>query len=292
MVLLKKMKYNFCIIGVAGYIAPRHLLAIKNLKHNLLLAYDKSSVVGILDKYFPKALFFNKYNLFKKKFISLKKIDYTVILTPNYTHFSFIVFCLKNKSHVICEKPLVLSVKQLNVIKKLEIKFNRNVYTILQLRTLKKVDRVKKAIKLKKNYKVDIKYITPRGNWYQSSWKGDHKKSGGIIFNIGIHLLDLLCYLFGSYTSFSVKKINQDTVKGKVSFSNADVKFYLSIKNNFLKKNVVRNFSINNKKLDLSENFNLSHQICYEQIIKKKLFDTNSVTESIKLAENITNAIL
>ena len=196
-------KYNFAVIGVAGYVAPRHLKAIKNLNSNLLISYDKSDNVGILDKFFSESLFFNNFDLFKKKFILLKKkIDFTVILTPNNTHYKYIKFALSNGSNVICEKPLVISPIHINKIQKLEKKFNRKVYTILQLRTLEVINKLKQQLqKSNKWYKVKVNYITPRGHWYQSSWKGDIKKSGGIIYNIGIHLLDALCYLFGKYRS-------------------------------------------------------------------------------------------
>jgi len=284
------MSFNFACIGVAGYIAPRHIQAIKTLNHNLILSYDKSDTVGILDKFFPKCLFFNRFSQFKKEFINLKKkISYTVILTPNHTHFNYIQFALSNGSNVICEKPLVLSEYHLNKIEKLEKKYQRKVHTILQLRTLNVVQKLKKKIhRSSRQYNININYITPRGHWYQNSWKGNPKKSGGVLFNIGIHLLDLLCYLFGDYTNYSLNKITKDCAKGMVEFSNAKANFYLSINKKDLKsfkgKKVVRDFIVNNNKIDLVKNFEQAHTNSYRAILQKKYFGLSSVKTGIQLA--------
>ncbi len=284
------MSLNFAIIGVAGYIAPRHLAAIKELGHNLSLSYDISDTVGILDRYFPKSLFFNQFNQFSKKFTNKKtKIDYTVILTPNFTHFKFIKFALSNGSNVICEKPLVLSTNHLKQLKKLEIKYNRKVFTILQLRTLEVVKKLYKEVKSsKKKHYIKINYITPRGEWYQSVWKGDIKKSGGVLFNIGIHLLDVLCYLFGDYKDYSLIKLDNNCAKGSISFTNAKANFYLSINKKDLKnykgKNVVRDFIINKKKIDLVKNFERAHTDSYKAIIENGSFDLKTVKKAIHLA--------
>jgi UDP-N-acetyl-2-amino-2-deoxyglucuronate dehydrogenase len=289
---------NFACIGVAGYIAPRHLQAIKSLKHNLILSYDKKDAAGILDKYFPNSLFFNQLSSFKKKFISFKKkINYTIILTPNSTHFAYIKFALSNGSNVICEKPLVLTIHHLKQLEKLEIKYNRRVFTILQLRTLKVIKKLKQKLKIdkinknKKNY-IKINYITPRGLKYKKTWKGNFKKSGGILFNIGIHLLDLLCYLFGDYKSYKLIKNNKDFSEGKVLFNNTKADFYLSINKKDLKKYsdkklVVRDFIINGKKIDLFKNSSEAHINCYKEILNKKLFGIQDIKKSIQLTVNL-----
>lgn len=287
-------KYNFAIIGVAGYIASRHLEAIQKLNHNLLISFDKNDTVGILDKYFPNTLFYNKIFEFKKKFIFLKKkINYTVILTPNYTHFSYIKFALSHGSNVICEKPLVISKHHLKQIELLEKKYKRNVYTILQLRTLAKIKKIKKEIQESNKFnKVIINYITPRGHWYQKSWKGDKKKSGGILFNIGIHLLDLTIYLFGDYLKYKKIINNNKLFKGELIFKNAQVIFNLStsleVFKKYKKKNIIRDFIINNKKLDLSKTFEKAHLNNYKAILQNKSqktkFDLASVKKAIGLA--------
>ena len=283
------MSFNFACIGVSGYIAPRHLQAIKTLNHNLILSYDKSDIAGTLDKFFPQSLFFNQFSQFKKKFINLKKkINYTVILTPNHTHFYYIEFALSNGSHVICEKPLVLSKYHLKKIAQLEKKYKRKVFTILQLRTLNEIKKLKKQIqKSKKYHNVEINYITPRNNSYLKSWKGNIKKSGGLLLNIGIHLLDILCYLFGNYTRYLLIKKNSHCVKGLVEFHNANANFYLSINKKDLKKcrkKVVRDFIINNQKVNLVKNAERAHTDSYQEILKNKQFSLSEVKKSIELA--------
>ena len=289
-------KLNFCIIGVAGYITPRHLEAIKALGHNLLLSYDPNDNVGVLDKHFPNSLFFNKYPKFEKEFRKLKnKIDYLVVLAPNYLHFKYIKFGLIHKINVICEKPLVLSLKHLQEIGKLEKQYNKKVFNILQLRTLKVVKNLKKTINDKKFYHVKINYITPRGHWYQSSWKGNDKKSGGLLFNIGIHLIDLVCYLFKDLNSYKTIKLNSNSAKGTILFNNAKVDFNLSIQKkdlNKYNKPVIRNFIINHKKIDLAKDFDQLHINCYKQIINHNMFTIDTFKPSITLATKLKNALL
>ena len=287
---------NFCIIGVAGYIAPRHLQAIKALGHNLLLSYDPNDNVGVIDKYFPHSLFFNKYPKFEKEFRKLKnKIDYLVVLAPNYLHFKYIKFGLIHKINVICEKPLVLSLKHLREIGKLEKQYNKKVFNILQLLTFKVVKNLKKTINDNKFYHVTIHYITPRGHWYQSSWKGNDKKSGGLLFNIGIHLIDLVCYLFKDLNSYKTIKLNSNSAKGTIIFNNAKVNFNLSIQKkdlNKYNKPVIRDFIINHKKIDLVKNFEQAHIDCYKQIINHNMFTIDTVKPSIILAAKLKNALL
>jgi UDP-N-acetyl-2-amino-2-deoxyglucuronate dehydrogenase len=282
---------NFCIIGVAGYIAQKHLQAIKTLGHHLLISYDLNDNVGILDKYFPHSIFFNNYNKFNKKFKKLrKKIDYLVVLTPSYLHYKYIKFGLRHKINVICEKPLVLSFKDLQKIEKLEKQYHKKVFTILQLRTLKVIQQLKKTINMNKFYDVSINYIAPRGHWYQSSWKANNRKSGGILFNIGIHLFDLVCYLFQDLHSCTTTSLNTNLAKGKILFKNAKVNFNLSIQKKDLKKNnkpVIRDFIINKKKIDLVQNSEKAHINCYKQIIKQKNFAIDTVKPSIILATKL-----
>jgi UDP-N-acetyl-2-amino-2-deoxyglucuronate dehydrogenase len=284
------MSYNFAIIGVAGYIAPKHLQAIQELKHNLLISFDKVNTELVIDKYFQSCQFFNRFSEFKKKFFKIKnKINYTVILTPNYTHFKYIKFALSHGSNVICEKPLVLTINHLRQLEKLEIKYNRKVFTILQLRTLKVIKQLKRQIKNnKKKYHVKVNYIAPRSMKYKKTWKGDSKKSGGILFNIGIHSLDLLCYLFGKHKSCKLVKNNNNFNKGKILFNNASVDFYLSINKKDLEKYknkpVIRDFIVNGKRIDLLKNSNQAHKQCYKDIINKRLFGIEEVKKSIELA--------
>ena len=246
--------------------------------------------MGILDTFFPDSLFYNKYSLFKKNFKKLKKkIDYTVITTPNYLHFKYIEFALSNGSNVICEKPLVISLTHLNKIEELEKKYKKKVYTIMQLRTLNSVKKLKKNINKDKKYNISINYITPRGQWYEESWKGKENKSGGILFNIGIHLIDLLCYFFGKHKKVKIISSDKKTVKGSICFNNANALFNLSINKNHLQKyktskSVIRDFIINDIKIDLAKNFDKAHIDCYYEILgkKKNIFTINNVKDSLK----------
>jgi len=277
---------HFAIIGIAGYVAPKHLQAIRLLKHNLLISYDINKKKKFLGNYFLNSLHYNKFNKFKKKFLEFKnKINFTIILTPNYTHYKYIKFALSNGSNVICEKPLVLTSDHLKQLEKLEVKYNRKVYTILQLRTLRVIKNIK--IRKKKNY-VKINYITPRGLRYKKTWKGNLKKSGGILFNIGIHLLDLLCYLFGDYKSCKLIVNNKYYNQGKILFNNAEVDFYLSINkkdlNMYKGKSTVKDFIINGKKIDLFKNSSAAHISCYKEILNKNYFGIKEVKKSTELA--------
>lgn len=286
-----KKKYNFCLIGVAGYVAKKHLFSIKKLKHQLLLSFDPNDSVGLLDSFFPDSLFFCKFSLFKKNYYKLrKKIDYTVIATPNYLHFKYIKFALSNGSNVICEKPLVISLRHLNKIEELEKKYKKKVYTIMQLRTVPEISSLKKKLNNKKNYNILINYVTPRGQWYEQAWKGNVRKSGGILFNIGIHLIDLLTYLFGRHTKVKIINSDQKSIKGLVYFNNARALFNLSINNNKLlkhktSKSIIRDFTINGKKIDLAKNFDDMHTGCYLIILQNKdnIFSIDSVKNSLKL---------
>jgi UDP-N-acetyl-2-amino-2-deoxyglucuronate dehydrogenase len=292
-------KYNFCLIGVAGYIAKKHLFSIKKLKQKLLLSYDPNDSVGLLDSFFPNSLFFCKFSLFKKNYYKLrKKIDYTIIATPNYLHFKYIKFALSNGSNVICEKPLVISLRHLKKIQELEKKYKKKVYTIMQLRTLDEVNRLKKKINKKKNYNILIDYVTPRGQWYEQSWKGNVRKSGGILFNIGIHLIDLLTYLFGKHTKVKIIYSERKSIKGLVFFNNARALFNLSINNKKLfkykkSKSVIRDFFINDKKIDLAKNFDDSHTDCYLKILEKKdnIFTVSNVKKSLELVLDLKKQI-
>lgn len=285
------MRLNFAFIGIGSYIAPRHLEAIKSLKHNILISYDSNDKFKISDKYFSKIFHFNDFDIFKKKFKKIKdKINYLVITTPNHLHYKYIKYGLMNNVNVICEKPLVLTNYHLKQIVKLEKKYNKKVYTILQLRTLKVIKNLfDKNKKNKKNNIIKINYLTPRNKEYLKTWKGDIKKSGGILFNIGIHLLDLLCYLFGQPIQSKILKSSDSFSRGEIIFKNAKANYFLSIREKDLKsykeKKVVRDFYINKKKLDLvPRNSYKCHLDCYKQILFKKNFNLNDVRPSIELA--------
>ncbi len=292
---------NFVMIGASGFIAPKHFDAIRKTNNNLIAAYDISETAGKIDSYFKNCKYFFNFQEFKRYLKFIKKrinIDYLVICTPNYLHYKYIEFGLKNKLNVICEKPLVLNYRDLLKIETLEKKFKKNVYCIMQLRLNGKLIKLKNKIHstIKKNpnkvFKVKINYITYRGDWFLKSWKGDMFKSGGLTTNIGIHLFDLLCWFFGKYESFKVNLSNSTENKGFLSFKNAKVEWLISISSKYL-KNVKkgsyakRELILDDKKIELSDNFTNLHIKSYSEILKKRGFGSSVVSTSISLTEKL-----
>ena len=193
---------NFALIGASGYIAPRHLKAIKDTNNNLLAALDRFDSVGIMDSYFPNADFFVEPERFDRHLEKLKydkniELDYVSICTPNYLHDSHIRMALRRGSDAICEKPLVLNPWNLDALAKMEKESGQRVWNILQLRLHKSIIELKKKVDAApkdKVFDIDLTYLTSRGNWYYTSWKGDVTKSGGIATNIGVHFYDIRSY--------------------------------------------------------------------------------------------------
>src|SRR3989338_7633080 len=212
------MSKNFAIIGAGGYIAPRHLQAIKETGNNLVAALDKNDSVGILDRYFDNVEFFTEYERFDRHAEKLKRlgenerIHYVSICTPNYLHDAHVRFALRIGADAICEKPLVISPWNLDALKELEKETGKKIKTVLQLRyhpTLKSLEEKINHEYNGKKHDIDLTYITPRGNWYFVSWKGDVKKSGGLATNIGIHFFDMLMWIFGKVNAYEVHYHNE-----------------------------------------------------------------------------------
>ena len=192
---------NFVLIGAAGYIAPMHMKAIKETGNNLIAALDKHDSVGVLDSFFPDAYFFAEFERFDRHLEKLKRegiaIDFLVVCTPNYLHDAHIRYGLKLGADVICEKPIVLNPWNVDALTLIEKETNKKAFSILQLRLHPAIQELKKKVDAgskNEKYKVDLQYITSRGNWYHNSWKGDIEKSGGIATNIGIHFFDMLLW--------------------------------------------------------------------------------------------------
>ena len=197
------MGLKFGLIGAAGYVAPRHMKAIYDTGNNLVVALDPHDSVGVIDSYFQKCEFFTEFERFDRHLEKLRRVgdgvDYVSICSPNYLHDAHVRFALRIGSDEICEKPLVINPWNLDALKKIEEREGKKINTIMQLRLLPSIIELKKNIeKSNKIFDVDLTYITSRGKWYKNSWKGDFKKSGGIISNIGIHFFDILCWIFGS----------------------------------------------------------------------------------------------
>ena len=290
-----KMK-TFALIGIAGYIAPRHLRAIKETKNDMVVSFDKNDSVGIIDSFFPNSKFFKKFDDFSKYIKNLKyneqNIDYVVICSPNYLHFSHIKFALENNIDVICEKPLVLSPKELKSLQFYENKYGAKVNSILQLRlhpAILKLKRKVNSTSVKKKFKVNLTYITPRGDWYLKSWKGSVKKSGGVATNIGIHFFDMLHYVFGEIIKIEVYHRDHRTVCGLLIYDRAEVNWFLSIDSTFINKMqkhsktaTYRNIEIEGKDFEFSHGFDDLHLKSYKKILQGKGF---GIQENISAIE-------
>ena len=280
------MSKNFAIIGAAGYIAPRHLKAIKEVGGNLVAALDVADSVGVLDQYFPNSEFFIDEFSFYDFLMDKNPVDYLVVCSLNYVHKEHCYVCLKLNADVICEKPLTLTIESLNNLTEAESYTNKHIYTILQLRLHPMLQQLKKEIVNDKNYEVEIIYNTPRGKWYHNSWKGDVKKSGGIATNIGIHLFDLVTWLFGDVKEVFVEKNTSTESVGKLQLANANVEWKLSIEQNESPRRVI---IINGEPYEFTDGFADLHTSSYQEILDQKGFTTEVVKSSVAVVEAIRN---
>lgn len=294
---------NFALIGAAGYIAPRHMRAIKETNNNLIAALDKCDSVGVIDSYFPQADFFTEYERFDRHIDKLhrvgKKIDYVSICSPNYLHDSHIRFALRHNADAICEKPIVLNPWNVDALTEIENETGRKINTILQLRLHPSIVALKKKVESQKNkiFDIDLTYITSRGNWYYISWKGDHSKSGGIATNIGIHFFDMLTWIFGEVKLNIVHLSDENKAAGYLQLENARVRWFLSLDKNDLPKSAVENnlqtfrsITVEGEELEFSGGFTDLHNISYEKILQGKGFSLNDARQSIQIVYNIRNS--
>ena len=295
---------NFALIGAAGYIAPRHMAAIKATGNRILAAYDPNDSVGIIDSYFPEANFFTEFERFDrfvdKSRREAKGINFFSICSPNYLHDSHIRFALRSGADAICEKPLVLNPWNIDALVDYVKETGQKVNTILQLRLHPSIIALKKMVEkslLKEKFDIDLTYITSRGKWYLQSWKGDESKSGGIATNIGIHFFDMLTHVFGELQRSYLHYYEPNKSSGYLKFKQADVKWFLSIdvddlpKNTNLDSNTYRSITINNTELDFSSlsGFKDLHLTSYEEILANKGFGLEDVTPSIEILDRINN---
>lgn len=294
---------NFVLIGAAGYIAPRHMKAIKETGNNLVAALDKHDNVGILDSYFPNADFFTEFERFDRHLDKVKrngnKIDYVSICSPNYLHDSHIRFALRHGANAICEKPLVLNPWNIDALEEIEKETGKKVYTILQLRHHPAIialrDEVARAPK-DKVFDVNLSYITSRGHWYHISWKGELQKSGGIATNIGIHFFDMLIWVFGKVKKVDVKKMDDDSAAGYIELERARINWDLSINFEHIPaelrekgKRTYRSLTMEGKEIEFSDGFTDLHTASYANILKGEGFGLKDARPSIELAYQIRN---
>ncbi|MFN8261834.1 MAG: Gfo/Idh/MocA family oxidoreductase [Chitinophagales bacterium] len=282
------MTKNFALIGAAGYIAPRHLKAIKEVGGNLVAAYDVSDTVGILDSYFPDCNFFTDEFAFYDFLMDKCPVDYLVVCSPNHLHEEHCYAGLKLNADVICEKPLALTMESLQHLLDAESYTNKHIYTLLQLRLHPMLMELKKVMEASQSAKheVSVEYFTPRGKWYHASWKGDVKKSGGIATNIGIHLFDLVSWLFGEVKEVSVDKNNETESSGILQLEKASVQWNLSIDSGLSPK---RQITIDGKSYEFTEGFADLHTVSYQEILNGKGFTIHDVKPSVDIVEQIRN---
>ena len=295
---------NFGLIGVAGYIAVRHLKAIKETGNRLLASLDPFDSVGIIDSYFPDSDFFVEFERFDRHFEKLKRtgtrIDYVSICSPNFLHDSHIRFAMRHQADAICEKPIVLNPWNIDALKEIENETGRKVYTVLQLRLHPSIIALKKQVDSEpagKIHDIDLSYITSRGNWYRFSWKGDIQKSGGVATNIGIHFFDMLTWIFGGVIKQSVHLSEPDRAAGYLELEKARVRWLLSINQEDLPDSAIkdgqrtyRSITMEGQEIEFSGGFTDLHTETYKHILGGKGFGLEDARRSVEIAHAIRNS--
>jgi UDP-N-acetyl-2-amino-2-deoxyglucuronate dehydrogenase len=295
---------KFALIGAAGYIAPRHMQAIKETSNSLKAALDINDSVGIIDSYFPHASFFTEYERFDRHLYKLLRknegMDYISICSPNYLHDAHIRFALRSGADAICEKPLVLNPWNIDGLAELERETGKKIHTILQLRLHQAIIDLKEKIAANTNpshkHDVDLTYITSRGNWYLNSWKGDEKKSGGIATNIGVHFYDMLHYLFGKVQQNYVHYRSDVCSAGYLEYDNARVRWFLSVDENDLPveckkqgQRTYRHIAVDEEQIEFSKGFTDLHTESYKSILSGKSFGVEDNRVAIETVAHIRN---
>lgn len=298
---------TFGLIGAAGYIAPRHMRAIKETGNRLVCALDLFDSVGVIDSYFPQADFFIEPERFDRHLDKLRrsgenKVDFVSICSPNYLHDAHIRMALRNDCDVICEKPIVLNPWNLNALHEIENETGRKINTIFQLRLHPSIIALKEEVDngpKDKVYVIYLNYITSRGKWYDISWKGNKEKSGGIATNIGVHFFDMLSWIFGECRVNEVYENNMDHARGYLELKKAKVNWLLSINSEHLPvqaresgNNTYRSITIDEKEIEFSRGFTDLHTISYQEILKGNGFGLKDAIECIRIVHKIRSAPL
>ena len=297
---------NFALIGAAGYIAPRHMAAIRDTGNRVVAALDPNDSVGILDSYFPDAFFFTEFERFDR-FVDKRRregaddrIDYVSIASPNYLHDSHMRFALRSGCDAICEKPLVLNPWNLDALGEIERDTGRRIHTILQLRVHPAIVALKERLErapADRKADVDLTYITSRGRWYYQSWKGDERKSGGIATNIGVHFFDMLGFLFGPLEQMTVHHREDSKAAGYLEFARARVRWFMSLDpedvpaaDRVTGHRTYRSITIDGEEIEFSGGFTDLHTVSYQEILAGRGFGVEDARPSIELAHAIRTA--
>ncbi len=296
---------NFSLIGVAGYIAVRHLKAIKETGNKLIASLDQFDSVGVIDQYFPDSDFFVEFERFDRHIDKIKRggihMDFVSICSPNFLHDAHIRFALRHQADAICEKPMVLNPWNVNALQVFEKETGKNVYNLLQLRLHPSIIELKKRIEngpKDKIYDIDLSYITSRGNWYFFSWKGDIQKSGGVATNIGVHFFDMLTWIFGEVKENIVHLSKDNKVAGYLGLKKARVRWFLSVDYNDIPEKIkakgqrtFRSLKLDDQEIEFSDGFTDLHTLSYENILSGKGFGIKEVKSSVKTVYDIRNTV-
>ncbi len=296
--------HNFALTGVAGYIAPRHLQAIRDTGNRLVAAVDPHDSVGILDQYFPKAAFFTEFERFDRHLEKLRRgpagdrVSYVTVCSPNHLHDAHARLALRVGADAICEKPLVLNPSNLEALRVLEDEYGRRVWNVLQLRVHPALLALREKILADggRRHEVRLTYLTSRGTWYRYSWKGDVEKSGGVVTNIGIHFFDLLIWLFGPVRHSEVHVSEPDRIGGFLELERADVPWFLSVDAADLPEHVrglqptYRSITVDGEEIEFSGGFRDLHTRVYEETLAGRGFGLEDARPSIELVHGIRMA--
>lgn len=300
----KQSPKKFALIGACGFVAPRHLKAIKDTGNTLVAALDKNDSAGVLDAYFPDAHFFTEFERFDRHLEKLRRkgncVDYVSICSPNYLHDAHVRFALRIGADAICEKPLVINPWNAAALGEIEKETGRRINTILQLRLHPSVVALKQQAEQAASdtiFDVDLTYITSRGRWYQVSWKGDESKSGGIATNIGVHFFDMLCWIFGEVRRNIVHLYEPTRAAGYLELQKARVRWFLSVNREDLPAGVspdgmqtYRSIKIDGSEIEFSTGFTDLHTLSYQKLLTGEGFGWQEVLPSLQIVHDIRNA--
>ena len=291
---------NFAILGVGGYIAPRHIQAINDTGNRIVTAMDVNDSVGILDRYTQDVAFFTEFERFESHVESLKgtenEIDYVSICSPNHLHSSHMKFAMRNGCDVICEKPLVLNESDIDELKLYEQKYNKKVNTVLQLRVHESIIKLREKVQgsTKDKYEIELTYLTSRGPWYHESWKGNLAKSGGLASNIGIHFFDMLTWLFGDLKKNELHLSNNEIVSGYMELEKANVKWVLSVDRKYLPQTAIdagkttyRSITVDGDELEFSGGFTDLHTKVYERAVTGNGYGLEDARVAIRIVDQL-----
>lgn len=297
---------RFGLIGAGGYIAPRHMKAIKETGNELVVAMDVNDSVGIMDSNFPDAQFFTEFEQFDRYVDDERRagrgLDYVAIATPNYLHNAHMRFALRNGADAICEKPLVLDVEEIDALQAIEKETGQRVNTILQLRLHHAIIDLRKRVALgtkETKHEVDLSYVTSRGNWYLKSWKGHTEQSGGIATNIGVHFYDMLHFIFGALQENVVHYASPTKAAGYLEYENARVRWFLSIDVNDVPQErrdagqrTYRSITCDGEEIEFSGGFTDLHTRSYEEVLKGNGFGLDENRVAISTVAGIRNGVI